>query len=216
VGVMISKDGGGINLGYKEKDTGQYEKEIEIFGPSAGAALYRKDALEKVNLGNQEYFDNAYFAYYEDVDLCWRLRLAGYKSMYSPKSVVYHVHSATGVSHSPFKAYHIQRNRLFNIVKNFPLPTALASLFFITPFRYLHLLNSAFFRKKGPSKKALDKTSSGTLFKIVFKAWFDFFKKLPNTIKKRNIIKKQKTVSNKKIANWFKKYKADLETMIYK
>ncbi|MFH1536963.1 MAG: hypothetical protein ABID45_03185, partial [Patescibacteria group bacterium] len=145
--------------------------------------------------------------------------LAGYTSYYSPKAVVYHVHSATGVSHSPFKAYHIQRNRLFNILKNFPFPTLLLSFLFITPFRYLHLLNSAFVRKKGPSKKALDKTSSGTLFKIVFKAWFDFFKMIPRMLKKRtriNRIKKISKIDNEEIKKWFKEYEADLETMIYK
>ena len=216
VGVLISKDGGGVNLGYKEKDEGQFEKELEIFGPSAGAALYKREVLEKTDLGEDEYFDSDYFAYYEDVDLCWRLRLAGYTSYYSPKAVVYHVHSATGVSHSPFKAYHIQRNRLFNIVKDFPAGTALISFFFVTPWRYIHLLNSAFFRKSGPSQKAKEKSGAGTLFKIVFKAWWDFFKKLPAMLKKRKAVNKTKVVPNKEINKWFTEYEADLETMIYK
>ena len=90
---------------------------------------------------------------------------------------------------------------------------------FITPFRYLHLLNSAFFRKKGPSAKLKGKTSGKTLIKLVIKAWFDFFKMIPRMLKKRtriNRIKKISKIDNEEIKKWFKEYEADLETMIYK
>ena len=216
VGVLISRDGGGINLGYKEKDEGQFEKAMEIFGPSAGACLYSRQMLEDIDLGDGEYFDNTYFAYYEDVDVCWRARLAGYTSWYAPKAIVYHVHSATGVSHSPFKAFHIQRNRLFNIVKDFPFWSAVYAFFIVTPVRYLHLLNAAFFRKSGPASKTKSKAGSGSLFKLTFKAWADYFKLFPEMLKKRKIIIKSKNVNNKQIREWFKKYKSDLETEIYK
>jgi GT2 family glycosyltransferase len=89
----------------------------EVFGPCAGAALYRRSMLEEVGL-----FDEDFFAYLEDVDLAWRARLAGWKCLYAPGAVVSHVHSATGVEGSPFKSYHLGRNKLWCIAKNYPSP----------------------------------------------------------------------------------------------
>ena len=88
----------------------------EIFSPCAGAALYRRSALVEVGA-----FDEDYFCYVEDVDLGFRLRLAGYKSMYVPDSVVHHVGSAsTGGKHSDFAVYHGHRNLVWAFIKNMP------------------------------------------------------------------------------------------------
>lgn len=89
----------------------------EVFGPCAGAALYRRSMLDQIGL-----FDEEFFAYLEDVDLAWRARLAGWRCLYAPSAVVYHVHSATGVEGSPFKSYHLGRNKLWTIAKNYPAP----------------------------------------------------------------------------------------------
>lgn len=88
----------------------------EIFSPCAGAALYRRDAL--VEVGG---FDEGFFCYTEDVDLGFRLRLAGYKAMYVPDAVVHHVGSATtGGQRSDFSVYHGHRNLVWTFVKNMP------------------------------------------------------------------------------------------------
>jgi len=88
---------------------------VEIFGPCAGAALYRRAMLEQVGL-----FDEGFFAYLEDADLAWRARLAGWRCMYVPKARVYHVHSATGREGSPFKSRLLGRNKVWTIAKNYP------------------------------------------------------------------------------------------------
>lgn len=107
---LIWRDGHGRTL--SETD----EMDGEIFSPCAGAALYRRDAL--LDVGG---FDEDYFCYVEDVDLGFRLRLAGYKSMYVPGSVVHHVGSAsTGGQHSDFAVYHGHRNLVWAFVKNMP------------------------------------------------------------------------------------------------
>lgn len=67
-------------------------KQFEVFGVSGAATLFRKKALESVRFEN-EYFDNDFFAYKEDVDLAMRLRLAGWKSMINMNSVAYHYRS---------------------------------------------------------------------------------------------------------------------------
>jgi len=205
-GVVIAKDGGGMNRGFKEEDQGQYDKEEEVFGPCAGAALYRRSAIE-----NSGFFDDNFFAYYEDLDLAWRLRYFGYKTMYTPNTVVQHVHSATGISHSPFKAFHVQRNRLLVIIKNFPWPLMFYSLFYLTVKRYFHLLNSALFKKKGPSFKLREKTGMASLIKITFRAWFSFIKLIPSSLSKRRKI----PIKSQLTKDWFKKYSVDLDKMIY-
>lgn len=88
----------------------------EIFSPCAGAALYRREAL--VEVGG---FDEGFFCYVEDVDLGFRLRLAGYRSMYVPDAVVHHVGSATtGGQNSVFSVYHGHRNLVWAYTKNMP------------------------------------------------------------------------------------------------
>jgi len=88
---------------------------VYIFGPSAGAALYRRDMLEEIGL-----FDRSFFAYLEDVDLAWRGRAAGWCCVYAPQARVLHHHSATGVEGSPFKSYQLGRNKVWLLAKNYP------------------------------------------------------------------------------------------------
>jgi len=88
----------------------------DIFSPCAAAALYRRQAV--VDVGG---FDEDFFCYIEDVDLGFRLRLAGYKAMYVPDAIVHHVGSATtGGHHSDFSVYHGHRNLVWAYVKNMP------------------------------------------------------------------------------------------------
>lgn len=88
----------------------------EIFSPCAAAALYRRDAFEA--MGG---FDEDFFCYFEDVDLGFRLRLAGHRCLLVPDAVAYHVGSAsTGGQHSDFAIYHGHRNLVWTYVKNMP------------------------------------------------------------------------------------------------
>jgi hypothetical protein len=115
MGIRATTAGLGVNRGVGEADRGQYDSSAEVFGPCAGAALYRREMLDAVG-----FFDPAFFAYYEDLDLAWRGRLAGWKCVTSPRAVVFHLHSATSGRMSPFTVYHVQRNKWYTIVKNWP------------------------------------------------------------------------------------------------
>lgn len=115
VGVRPTTAGMGINIGVGETDDGQYDEPADVFGPCAGAALYRRDMLEEIG-----FFDTDFFAYYEDLDLAWRGRLAGWRCVTAPAALVYHVHSATSGRMSPFTVYHVQRNKWFVLLKNWP------------------------------------------------------------------------------------------------
>lgn len=214
VGILIHPDGGGINRAAKEIDHGQHDTCEDTFGACAGAALYKRSLLEDIKYGDNEYFDNQFFAYYEDLDLAWRAKLYGWKAITCGNAVVYHVHSATSISHSPFKAFHVNRNRFFVIIKNYPFRYLLKA-FLLTPMRYIRLLNSIRI-KKGPSHKLKEKNGFITPFLIVIKGWSSVIYHLPNMMKKRFVIQRHKRATNKQIHQWFKMYSAHMEDMIYK
>jgi GT2 family glycosyltransferase len=90
---------------------------LEVFAPSATAALYRRDAFDEAGG-----FDERYFCYYEDVDLGLRLKLLGHRTLYVPGAVVRHVGSGVTGRRSAFVTYHTQRNRIWTYVKNMPSP----------------------------------------------------------------------------------------------
>lgn len=92
-------------------------QEREVFGPCAAAACYRREAL--LACGG---FDERYFCYLEDVDLAFRLRLAGHRCLLVPGAVVRHVGSAVTGRRSDFTVYHAQRNLEWTWFKNMPTP----------------------------------------------------------------------------------------------
>ena len=114
VGLKIGTNGLGYNIGVGETDAGQYDGAV-VFGPCGGAALYRRVMLDEIG-----FFDPDFFAYYEDFDLAWRGRLAGWTCVAAPRALVYHVHSATSGEWSPFKVYQTHRNKWYVIIKNWP------------------------------------------------------------------------------------------------
>lgn len=206
VGIEIAKDGTAHNRGFGEKDKGQFEDETEIFGANATAALYFKTALEKIKYPTENFFDRDFFAYYEDVDLAWRMRLLGYKSFYSPKAVVLHMHSGTAGRFSSFKAYYLHRNYFFAVIKNYPCCLMAKTLFFRF-FEYLRLVYNAVSGKKR-EQEFLGSEGKAKVAKIILKAWWDVVKNLPNLWKKRRRIQKQRTVAVRDMKLWIKAKKA--------
>ena len=85
----------------------------EVFGASAGAALYRRRTLEEIGG-----FDASDFVFLEDADVAWRARMAGWRTMYVPQAIVWHHHSATARHGSSFKYFHVGRNRMRLLARN--------------------------------------------------------------------------------------------------
>lgn len=111
-----------------DREGGKLDREeefrpVEVFGACAGAALYHREMLDEIGL-----FDEDYFIYLEDVDLAWRAQLRGWRCLYVPTAEVKHIHSATMVEGSPVKNYLLGRNRIWTIIKNYPLPHLFAYL----------------------------------------------------------------------------------------
>jgi GT2 family glycosyltransferase len=111
-----------------ETDEGQYDNQTEIFWASGAALCIRGELFHQIGG-----FDGDYFAHMEEIDLCWRLKRAGYKIMVEPKSVVYHVGGGTLDYASPFKVFLNFRNSLYTIVKNEPW----SKLVWFLVFRFL-------------------------------------------------------------------------------
>jgi len=122
-GICISRSGAAWDRGIFEKDSGQYDTEQEVFGPSAGAAVYRRVMLDEIGL-----FDEDFFIYMEDVDLAFRARLAGWKCLYVPTARVTHFMGGTIGINSDISVFYGNRNLLWHVIKNFPLRTLLMSL----------------------------------------------------------------------------------------
>lgn len=150
----------------------------DIFSPCAAAAIYLREAVLKV-----KGFDEQYFCYFEDVDLGFRLQLAGYPSKYIATAVVHHTGSATTSVQSDFSVYHGHRNLLWTFVKNMPagllwlLMPLHIMLTLITPFRFF----------------------SRGQFGLLCRAKFDGLKKLGYFISQRKIIASYSIISQREL-----------------
>jgi GT2 family glycosyltransferase len=120
-GILVDRTGIAWGLaGGKDDRSSEVAAPTPVFGPCAGAALYRRAMLKDVGL-----FDEDFFAYLEDIDLAWRAQWAGWTCAYVPGAVVYHVHSATAKEGSRFKSRLLGRNKAWLLCKNYPSPPLL-------------------------------------------------------------------------------------------
>jgi GT2 family glycosyltransferase len=118
-GDVLRRSGLPYRVGHQELDRGQFDQPAFVFGACAAAALYRRTLLEEIGL-----FDEDFFAYCEDGDVSFRAQLAGYRCLYVPGAVVYHMGSAsTGGKRSSTATQLGTQNSVNLLVKN--LPTAL-------------------------------------------------------------------------------------------
>lgn len=150
-----------------------------VMSACAAASAYPRAAFEQVGG-----FDEAFFAYMEDLDLDMRLQLAGYPFLYLPEAVVHHVGSGSTGYRSDFATYYGQRNLIWAFVKN--MPGFLFYLLLPVHFSYnlLYLLAGLFM----PSGKAL------------FRGKRDAIKGIPAILKKRHTVQSQRKIAPRQFA----------------
>ncbi len=154
-----------------ETDEGQYDNEQEVFWASGACMLIKSDVFHQVNG-----FDEDFFAHMEEIDMCWRIKKLGYSFKVVPSSVVYHVGGGTLAYNSPKKTYLNFRNSLFMITKNYE-----GNLFFKISYRlFLDGIAGVLFTLKGSPLHTLS----------VLKSHRDFYKFLPEMLKKRSELNK--------------------------
>ena len=138
-GDAIRLSGLPYRLGHGELDRGQFDRPAYVFGACGAAALYRRRMLDEVGL-----FDEDFGSYCEDADLSFRAQLAGYRCLYVPQAVVYHVGSAsTGGKRSATATRLGTRNSLLLLAKNLPLPVIPHLLPFFVAGQAARLLTAA-------------------------------------------------------------------------
>lgn len=186
-GLLIYPDGLCRGRGRMEVDSGQYDTLDEILMPSACCGLYRKEMLDIIG-----YFDEDFFAYCEDSDLGLRARLSGWTAESVSKAVVYHHYSGTAGKYSTFKAYLVERNRIWLVLKNFTI-LALFLSFFYTIKRYTYQAYSVL-TKQGAASQLASNVSVFTLIFILVKAYAVAFIYSPLLLIKRcKVLKNKKT-----------------------
>lgn len=152
-------------LGYPAAQYGQESR--EVFSPCAAAAMYLRDAFLEVGG-----FDEDLFSYYEDVDLGFRLRLAGYKAYYVADAVVHHVGSATFGLQSDFAFYHVHRNLVWVFLASMPSPY---HVLFLPQHIFLNLFYLFYYALLGRGH-------------VLFRAKRDALASLPKVLNKRRRI----------------------------
>ncbi|MFO7800653.1 MAG: glycosyltransferase family 2 protein [Rhodohalobacter sp.] len=159
-----------------EEDNGQYDTASEIFWASGAAIAIRKELFESLNG-----FDEDFEFHMEEIDLCWRSHKLGYKVVYEPRSVVFHLGGGSLPMGNPRKVFYNYRNNLTMMTKNLDKNPV---------FRILGRL----FLDGIAGVKALLSGSPKDIWAII-RAHFAFYGMLADTLKKRRELKGKQTVS---------------------
>lgn len=182
-------------------DKGQFDKEKEVFGISGACPMYSVKALEEAKItlpnGPDEYFDEDFFMYKEDVDLSWRLQLLGWKFLYYPKAIAFHGRG-TGV---------IERRTTWQIIRNRKFLSKFQRYYSFRNHRLMIMKNALLgnYLRYFPRIIANDVV---TLFYLLFfepstlKALFSIFKLSPKMARKRQLIMAKRKISAGKINKW--------------
>lgn len=129
-GLQMLRSRHAIDRGAGQSDAGQFETADDVFGLSGACAMFRRSALESIRY-KDEYFDDQFFAYKEDVDLAWRLQRRGWRTRYEPSLIAFHHRHIKGIaaasdaliarnhrSRSAHMSYLSYRNHLLMLMKN--------------------------------------------------------------------------------------------------
>lgn len=174
-----------------EKDNGQYDDCRDIFWSTGACMMVRSGAWSKCGG-----FDDDFFAHMEEVDLCWRFHLAGFRVSYVPESIVYHAGGGVLPYNSEFKTYLNFRNNLFLLYKNLP-DNKLHRIIFVR--KILDGAAAVMFILKGLPGNV----------KAIWKAHMDYYKSIKSLKKKRKSVRDltikeiDSHILNKSIVFWF-------------
>ncbi len=187
-GDWIDVVGHASNIGLGEKDGEKFNKSGFVFLVTGGGGLFKREVFNKVG-----FFDEDYFAYFEDVDLCLRAQFQGFRGWYESKAKIYHIHKATAQKIKPFIEYLQFRNMTMNIIKDFP-ETLLKKNFNWLRILLVHLNTIKYLFSQGFALQA-----------IKAEVWILWH--LPLLLKKRFEIQKSKNVLDEYLISNFREKK---------
>jgi GT2 family glycosyltransferase len=164
-----------VPCGLLELDEGQWDRRLPAALVSASTCLYRREAVEAAGS-----FDEDYFLYCEDADLCLRMVLLGYAGLYVPEARAYHAWAASTGRGSEVSHFYIVRNSLTTLLKDMPLALLLASLRKIVRYQS-HTLHVA----RGDARSS------------VKRAWRSFLRNVPATLRKRREVQRRRAIGTR-------------------
>ncbi|MEO7141870.1 MAG: glycosyltransferase family 2 protein, partial [Bryobacteraceae bacterium] len=183
-GMLLCRDGSSKQRGHREPPSA-FDHPAEVLCPSGSAALYRRAMLDEIGL-----FDESFFLYCEDTDLGLRARWAAWECRYVPNAIVDHLYSHSAGNASPLKAYYVERNRLFLVIRNFPAGMVFQSVFFAAARYFWHLSGL----QKGKGKAAEFHAERQSLFAlpmVVLRAHLATLRALPRLLRERRRIRRR-------------------------
>lgn len=176
-----------FDRGSGEPDSDAYDHFEFVFGVTGAAALYRREMINDVAV-NREFFDEQFFAYREDADLAWRAQLLGWKCLYVPDAVAYHVRKVLPTNRKSLPAdinMHSVKNRFLMRIKNIDAGLYLRYFLPIT-LRDILVFGGCL----------LTETSSLRAFPIVLRTF-------PAMLRKRKEIMRRRRVDSRYMSAWF-------------
>jgi GT2 family glycosyltransferase len=152
-------------------------------------------------------FDDRYFAYLEDLDLGMRGQLSGWKCFYVPTATARHAKSQTFGNYSRFKAYHVERNRIFNAIKLLP-----RFILFVSPLFTLNRYLLQFYAAsthRGLSDRFVKEYSWFGLAVLLARAYAAALLRLPEMLRKRRAISRVRKLSTSEWYRLLSRFKLD-------
>ena len=206
-GLLVCRDGSSVGRG-RLGSVDRYNDVEEVFCANDCCCLYRREMLDEIGL-----YDPDFFIYCDETDIGWRHQLAGWKCIYTPYAVAYHAHSRAAGSYSDFKAYHVERNRIYLCLKYFPFWGLVASFFFAA-CRYACQVWIAQ-RGHGALARYCERSSLWRGLKVLIKAHFDALRMAPVMLRRRWEYRSIRRLSNKEIEGLFRRYGVTIREMAF-
>jgi GT2 family glycosyltransferase len=155
-GMILTKSRRAYDRGAGEPDKNQYDEEREIFGVCGAFSCLRASSLVRARVGEQ-FYDEDFFAYQEDLDIAWRLKRLGMKSVYVPKALAWHHRAAPSTSSNNWlkafggrfkKPAHINyfstRNHIWLLAKHLSVSDILIHGLWIFPYESAKMVAAIF------------------------------------------------------------------------
>jgi GT2 family glycosyltransferase len=178
----------------------------EILIPSACAALYRREMVDRIG-----FFDEDFFAYCEDTDLGLRGLVAGWKAVLARDAIVYHRYSKSGGEFSPLKLYLVERNHYWAALKSLPF-SLLLLLPFWTLVRYM-VQARLVFGSKGAGAQ-FRKASSAELVKALLRGVFHALCGLADCLSKRRVVMASRRLSSAEFSALINRFSISFEELL--
>lgn len=190
VGSVLVEGGYGGDRGFLEPDRGQYDEPTEVFAWCGGQALLRARYLDEVGL-----LDERFFLYYEDTDLSWRGRAAGWRYLYRPEAVIRHLHGASAGEGSAIFQHYVERNRLLVLAKNAPPRLAVSAA-----WRYL-LSTASYARRDVLGPLLRGHRPNTVLARRRVRSYLAFLRLLPAMVVERRRLRRRQVVPSTEIVS---------------